>query len=246
MTLKGRFEYEKALVLTPERIRELEKIFLEYCKNISYKATTVTDTEIIFSSVDELLDYDNYYSRRIKSLTVTGKDGLDEIVSCIFGADGLEVFSGYSKTCICKYTTSTVEMEKSLRDRILEFLKKSTAQYWLIGKIRIFGILTFASGIALGYIWLGGTHSDSEINIPVSIFLGTIIIACALLSLVRLIDRHGLKKIFPAVAFAWGEEAKSYERFERIRHNLFWAVIVAIIVGIAAAFIKDMIPLNLG
>lgn len=246
MRLNGRFKYEKALVLTPERIRELENIFLRFSKDIFYEATTVSDTEIIFSSVDELLEYDNYYNRRIKSLTVTGKDGFDEIVSCIFEADGLEVFLGYSKTCICRYTTSTVETEKSLKDNILEFLKKSTAQYWLIGKIRIFGIMTFVSGIALGYIGFAGVHSNSETNVPVIVFLGTIIIVCALLSLIILIDRHGLKKVFPAVTFAWGEEARNYEKSERTRHNLFWAVLVAIIVGIVAAFIKDVIPLSLG
>lgn len=31
MKLEGKFEYKKALILTPNRIQELESIFLKYC-----------------------------------------------------------------------------------------------------------------------------------------------------------------------------------------------------------------------
>ena len=34
MTLDGRFEYKRALVLTPERIKELETIFRKYCERV--------------------------------------------------------------------------------------------------------------------------------------------------------------------------------------------------------------------
>ena len=92
MTLDGRFEYKRALVLTPERIKELETIFRKYCERVFYEATTVAETDISFVSVDELLNYDNFQNRKLKSLTVTGRNGIDRIVTCMFVPDNIKIF----------------------------------------------------------------------------------------------------------------------------------------------------------
>lgn len=240
MKLEGRFEYKKALILTPERVRELETILLKYCNNVSYVATTLVDTDISFESVDELFGYDNFQTRRIKSLTVTGREGFERIVSCTFDANSLKFFVGYGTTCMCRYTVSTIDMETALRTDILIFLKKVTPAFWLIGKFRFFGLLGFISLYAFPFLLFFG-RTDS-IEWPLYKFILPLLFGLGVVEILRLVDHCVLEKLFPPIVFLWGEEKGYYEKCDRMRKNTFWCVIVAIIVGVVVFYITNLLP----
>ena len=84
MTINGKISYHKALVLTPERISELEAVLKKHCDKITYEATTVSGVEIAFENVDELLDYENFEKKRIKDLTVIGYKGYSRVYRITF------------------------------------------------------------------------------------------------------------------------------------------------------------------
>ena len=240
MTLDGRFEYKRALVLTPERIKELETIFRKYCERVFYEATTVAETDISFVSVDELLNYDNFQNRKLKSLTVTGRNGIDRIVTCTFVPDNIKIFVGYGETCICRYTVSTVDAETTLKADILTFLKKVTASFWLIGKFRLFGLLGCVSLYIFPSLLLFGRVSDAEWSF--SRFILSLLLGYGLVAIIRLVDRCVLEKLFPSIVFLWGEETEYYEKCDRMRKNIYWCVIVAIVVGIVVFYITNQLP----
>lgn len=240
MKLDGRFEYKKALILTPERVKELEAILLKYCKEVSYEATTVADTDISFASSDELFSYDNFQSRRIRALTVTGRVGLDRIVTCAFEAGGLRFLVGYDETCICKYTVSNVDVETTLKDDILTFLKKVTASFWLLSKFRLFGLLGFVSlYLFLPMIFIIGGKGSGKTTIPGAIV--SILIGFLFVNMVRLFDRYFLERMFPPITFLWGEEQTRYEKSEGIRKNVFWGVLIAIAAGVIGNIIYNQL-----
>lgn len=240
MTLDGRFEYKRALVLTPERIKELETICKKYCERVLYEATTVAETDISFASVDELLNYDNFQNRKLKSLTVTGRSGIERIITCTFSPDNINIFVGYGETCICRYTVSTVDTEITLKADILTFLKKSTASFWMIGKVRLFGLLGCVSLYIFPSLLFWGRVSDLESSF--SRIILSLLLGYGLVTIIRLVDRCVLEKLFPPIVFLWGEETEYYEECDRMRKNIFWCVIVAIVVGIVVFYITNQLP----
>lgn len=240
MILEGRFEYKKALILTSERIRELETILLKYCERVTYEATTVAETEVSFVSVDELLSYDNFQNRKLKSLTVNGRNGIDRTVTCMFAPDNVRFFVGYGETCICRYTVSTVDTETTLKSEILTFLKKVTASFWLIGKFRLFGLLGCISLYIFPSLLLFGGIRSTEWSF--AMLIPSLLLGYGLVAITRLLDRYVLERLFPPIVFLWGEEAEYYEKCDGMRKNIFWCIIVAIVVGIVVFYITNQLP----
>lgn len=240
MTLDGRFEYKKALILTPERIKELEIILLKYCERIAYEATTVAETEITFASVDELLSYDNFQNRRIKSLTMIGRNKIDRVFTCIFEASGLQSLFGYDGTFICRYTVSDVDTETTLKEDILDFLNKATAQFWIFGKIRLLGLLCILCWFSAVYL-VGYNNSNTGEKTVLGAFLACIL-GLSIVGMSITIDQCFLKNLFPPLSFVWGEEKFRFSKYEQLRKNIFWCVIIAIVVGIVVFYITNQLP----
>lgn len=240
MILEGRFEYKKALILTPERIKELETILLKYCKRISYEATTVAETEITFASVDELLSYDNFQNRRIKSLTMIGQNQFDRVFTCIFEARGLKILFGYDGTFVCRYTVSNVDTETTFKKDVLVFLKKTTAQFWILGKLRLFGLLCMLCWFSAVYL-IGYNNSNAGEKTVLGAFLACIL-GVSVVGTSIIIDQCFLKNLFPPLSFVWGEEKIRFSKYEQLRKNIFWGVIIATIVGIVVFYITNQLP----
>ena len=51
------FTYKRIIVLTIQRLKELETLLLKHCDSIEYKAITKNDAEILFDSFDELISF---------------------------------------------------------------------------------------------------------------------------------------------------------------------------------------------
>lgn len=238
MKLEGKFTYKKALILTPERIKELETVLLKYCENVSYEATTVIDTEISFSSMNEMLNYDNFQKRKLKEVIIVGRNGYEKIVNCVFAVSGFPLFKGYNETCLCKYIVSDVDKETMLRNDIQVFLKKATASYWLLGKFRLFGLLSFVSFYLFLFLLFGGNSNVKLTTIP--LFFVSLLIGFCLVKVIQLIDCF-LGKIFPPIVYLWGEEKENYEKYDKLRHNIFWCVFICMIVSIVCGIIVSYI-----
>ena len=240
MMLEGWFEYKKALILTPERINELEKILLKYSESVSYEGKTVANTAISFTSMDELLIYDNLRNRKLKSLTVIGKrNKYERVVTCEFEAGGLGILVGYDETCVCSYNVSNVDIETTLREDIQTFLKKITARYWLFGKFRIVGLMMALCLLLVSYILNVGVKRSG--NLDVKVFLFTTIAGILIARGAIMIDRYVIRELFPPLSFLWGEAVDQGKRMEVWRSNLFWVIIVGILLAILGPKMYEMV-----
>ena len=238
MEFEGRYEYKKALILTPERIDELEKILLKYCEKVSYKGTTVAETEISFASKDELLHYDNFRKRKLQSLTIVGGNKYERVITCEFEAGGLGFFVGYTETCVCRYIVSTVDMETTVREDLQTFLKKATARFWALGKIRLTGVLFACCLLAISYSW---NVRRGSVGLSIGPFLlasGTGILTA---HLTILFDKLILKELFPPLSFLWGEEVARGKRMDTLRGNLLWVVLVGVLIAIFGPKVYEII-----
>lgn len=242
MVINGRTEYKKAVILTSEKMHDLQALIQKYCDRVCYKATTIGDSEISFSSLDELLQYDNFGSRSIKTLHISASGKTVQSFRLYFEADILSFgFTGYSETFHCYYEVETVDIETNLRDEINTFLRKITAEYWLIAKFRLFGLLMLFCYIALVYMLLHKISIAVDKDI-VSSIISTIVslfIGFGIVVFVKTVDQKFFKRCFPPIAFVWGEGKTQFEKSQRLRGNLFWGLIIAVIAGVIATFISN-------
>ena len=65
----------------------------------------------------------------------------------------------------------------------------------------------------------------------------------SILELILLIINKGWRKLFPPLVFLWGEQITVNNRLAKLRGNIFWCVIVALIIGIVLAFLNNAIHL---
>ena len=133
-----------------------------------------------------------------------------------------------------------MDIETTIRSDILTFLKKITAPAWIAGKFRFFGLLGCISLYAAPFLLFFGKNTVKDIDATSAIIC--IFCSYCLIKSLKLIDKHILAKFFPPVVFSWGEEQVQYEKYDKTRKNIFWCVIVAIIVGIIVFYITNKLP----
>lgn len=244
MLISGKMKYKKAVILTEDKMHELETLLHKYCDSISYKAETINDSEIVFSSLDELLQYDNFESRSLKTLQITASGKSTYYIRLVFEADSLfSSFTGYDETFRCYYDVDTVDAETTIRSEITTFLRKITAGYWLIAKFRFYGLLMIVCFIGATYFLAYRSTQPSNTNILLMLTFGIIgvVISFGLIAVIKAIDHHFLQRCFPPIAFVWGEGKTQFEKSQKLRTNLFWGFMIAILASIIASFIVNII-----
>lgn len=70
-----------------------------------------------------------------------------------------------------------------------------------------------------------------------------IIIICSLIfgyflvNFAKFVDNKILSNLFPSVVFCWGEEAKRFEKWSKLRTNIFWGIIVTALIGLVTSYL---------
>lgn len=119
MRISGKIKYNKAIILTQDKMRELEAILQKYCSVINYEAETISDSEILFSSLDELLEYDNFENRSLKSLKISASGNLARNLRLYFEVSDYSLgIIGYSKTFHCNFEVDDPSVETTIKEEI--------------------------------------------------------------------------------------------------------------------------------
>ena len=103
MTISGNIKRKKAIVLSPQKVRDINRIVLQNCDRIEYAAVTAAKTRISFEDIDELLDYDNFKPRRITELEITGYSGYSRMITIEISEWSLFSVANYGTTIRCDY-----------------------------------------------------------------------------------------------------------------------------------------------
>lgn len=240
MTIDGRFHYSKSLVLPADRLSGLAEILGRYCDRIRYEAVTVNNLNIAFQSKEELLSYDNYGKKRVKELVISGYHGLSRVFRFELLSEK-EWFSllGYWKTAKCSYSFSDMKDADHFQSDVMSLLHKATPSYWWVGKLSVWGIMWLSSLLSTTYNLFAG--KSLEYHGSAGVFFLVLILVIAVMVLFAAVDRFLIGSLFPPITFAWGEELRRAQKYSNLRSNIFWCVIIAILVGLVTTCLSNAV-----
>lgn len=209
-------KYDKTLVLSESDIINLSNILGCYCTELNYRATTYDETSIAFESIQELLSYDNFKKGKIKTLRISGFNQHHRIFELTFY--GQRSSAPYVE---CEYSFKNTDDEISFTTKLNSFFEKTTEAYYQY-MISTLSVLFALIGVLIYIV---------KINWPPSNFL-VLATTFDILMAYYLIDRKLLKFLFPSITFLWGEEIKKHSKRTDLRKQLFWGVIITVIISI--------------
>lgn len=222
MKINGIFEFHKAILVNEELLRSLEAELSVFAEEYKYTGYLENGNKVYFDNLKEMLEYDNYNNRKIKSLNLR--------LSLNFNIDfteSISYISSYKSTTIARYSCNNSNDDIIIQGKLREIFEKNKFPwyYTLLTKITIiyFGIIM----LILSFILYLNFGSNSFEGINVIQFFYTSTIASTILYIIS----YELNKIrnilFPSIVFYWGKEK---ERFDKNRANVdkvFWGILVA-------------------
>lgn len=236
MIINGHIGNHKAIILNEERIQEMIKLLEKYCDGIKIEIKTKRKSQILFESVEEFLQYDNYGNNKIDAMYIAGyKDSLKVIGIEFSQSLSPFIFISYEKTVECSYTFHCQEDEKLFIEEFNIFITKCKAPYWIMSKITPLGVVFWICASLSLY----GLFND-DFHMPGfkwSYLLIVFMLAVLCWFLLYAVDRYIINNVFPPIVFAIGEEIHRFEKYKNLRTNLFWVIIVGIIVGVITTII---------
>lgn len=241
MKIYGRIKKKRAVIVSPERLKELCDIISKHCDRLEFSAETYARTSISFDSIEELLNYDNFKPRRLISVDIEGYIGYSRIISVEIGNFNLSPITNYGRTLRCDYQLPSIDAEVVFKNDFDTWFQKSTSSYWLLGKFSFSGLLFIPSAAITLMRMLTGERLEIELSntAMVAAIIVTIIMGVGLFYLLKLLDGVLLGNLFPAVVFQWGEETTRFENWQRFQSNLLWGIIITLILGLVTNYFYD-------
>ena len=224
MVIKKEKPYYKRLVITEDRINELEEILKNYCDVISYDAKTSSKTSLSFESREELLAYDNFVNGKITSLDISCRSKDYSTSIDIRFAPETRV---RNETALCNYRFSDSDNETLFVKAWENYLKKSTEYQSSYILCRCASFL-FCFSLCL---FLVLRFFNTKLRF-VSVFLLAYFLVFSTIN--ALSHAKPLwEKVFPPAEFPWGEEKEKYAKQITRRSNMFWNVVIPTLLSIA-------------
>ncbi len=225
MKIKGKIIFKKALVVDEKLLRNMDEIIVKYYNKTSYSVITISKDTIEFSSLDELLKYDNYGKMKIKKLHIDfgfNNDLRFEITP--------DIIKSYDATVTGNFEINDLNNCEDFKREIITVLSMNTQS-------SIINLFSKFSSMHLGilgiFVWFlscfwsvfvnEGEHNITIYNICVYIgfFSAFVLFVCVLIEIIH-------KNLFNPLIYSIGNGVKEYERMKSLRINIFWGVIVAI------------------
>lgn len=239
LKISGIIERKRAVIINAERLKSLCEIILKHCTELEFSAKTYAGTKISFNSMDELLDYDNYKPRRIKSLELKGYTGYSLNISVEIGDLSVCMIRNYGSTVRCYYQLSSTDSETIYKNDFDVWYKKAVAPYWAWGKFSLGGLI-FIPAVSVTFVRICGINVGTN-NSDIVALIFAMMLGCILGVAAKLCDIYLLKNLFPAVLFEWGEENNRNQKWRKYRSNLLWGIIMVIVMGVITNYIYDML-----
>ncbi|MBS5955495.1 MAG: hypothetical protein KIC73_01135 [Clostridiales bacterium] len=223
MIIKGVFQFNKAIKVDEDLLRELQVELEDFSNDFTLKALLENGNEIYFDSLEEMLVFDNYGNRKIKRLNLR--------LSMFFNIDftnTIALFSSYKNTIQAQYTCNkpdeSIIIDKKLHDIFNK--GKLPLYYRLLTKFSIKHILVI---ILMWYAIqnlraMGKVISDQNITIKV---FNIIAISAMILFFITTKLEEFKNIIFPSIVFYWGKEKERFDKHITYADKIFWGIVIA-------------------
>ena len=225
MKKEGQIINRKRLLITNERLVELQNLLSKYCTQIDWKAILTDGTTISFDSFEELQQYSNFGSTKIFGINSDGRSDDFKTIIKVTISRKYPILKQFGE---CSFEFASEDQYTVFRKEIKEFFEKCvegeiTYQVgrWLFA-LALLGIVLFTIST------LVKVTAESIFLIILSYFM----IAGLTLWLSILFSTKVWDFILPSIVFAIGEGVARYEKIKKLRSNIFWCVLVAAAIGV--------------
>lgn len=242
MKYKTEFSFNKAIVVDANMLSEMQKVILEYCDSIEYRAYLENKDKIEFESLDELLEFENSKRNRINEIYIEArdKDWVNKIEI------NIRAYSLYVKmfeeTVSVAMSTDDVDKKTVFKDKIENLFERyqQSKGYNLMAKSGVLNILEMIYLVCSGtYLYLFVAKGLEKM---VSWF-AVLVLVFAFFSLVlRKPLQKCQKKYYPPIVFCLGDGIEEYSENKNGRRNFFWGVIVAGIMSVVFLIAGYLLP----
>lgn len=234
MKVKGAIKYKYSTILNENQIREIDTIVNEYLGTPEYSSEIVSGDSITFDSLEELLLFDNFDNRKIKKIII--RVGFDTFIylDCNnkynsvhgdFGIDSEDKSEEFRRKFISI-------LNKGKRNRLYEFFAMSYYTRIFISIWAAVTIYSFIMGNPSEFINL--TLVESAV-----IIIGSVICGILIYNLLEIINKW-IKSLFPRLVVYIGEEKKNENSRGKLRDNIFWVIIVGLIISISGGLLPKI------
>ncbi|MCL2284651.1 MAG: hypothetical protein FWC26_15155 [Fibromonadales bacterium] len=234
------FEEKCAIALHEKMISKIIVLLNQYYPNVntSISATLNNKNSVQFNDLKELLTYDNSGDYRIETLNIDS--GCKNNFSIKFKSS-MSIFLAYSSTVSVSFCMETKDDCVTFKARLKEIFREIRLPFYYTILSKISSASTFLPAMALCWLYLyiqPNVAKNSSISLPT--FTLIILIIISAIAFISGIGRIW-STLFLPIHFLWGDEVIRLEKIAKIRSNVFWVVIIGIIVGIVAAIFSRYI-----
>jgi len=232
-----------AFVLTEDQFRRIVELVRDSVDSgpgerekptTSFRATLTDESQITTDDIEVILAEENTGDSKINAIEVKSDKG------SVYGGAGCSIAiiwdSGPSITVRYSVEGTQRDWVQLTASKIEERLLKQKQRHGFLSRTPFAWVLPMAGYLLLAfYSWsLPEQEKDPQGTPMGTLLLGLGFFAGATVVLVLiggLIEKF-VRYVFPIAIFAIGEEEKRYEKIAELRRNLFWRVIVPVIISL--------------
>ena len=232
-------ELSQAFVVGPDELKKLVDLLQERVGKVSISADCIDKIQREFSTVKELIDYENPKSKRISRIYLSARSD-DYSKSATIAFRDSSSFSGGVSLSI----TAREDVVLRLKDKILDIVAGTRRWYsplatfdftkiihWIVYFLFFFVVVISIAFLAFKFGLISDDKEGIEIRDQVRVFITFpsfifFIVCFTFLS-------KPFKWLFPSGVFMIGQGRSRYETLERIQ----WCVVIAFMVSLAAGVV---------
>ena len=240
--MKGnlRKDYNFSIIVTAEDLMSLSNMIMKDFEEIRFKIETTDGAQYKLHNLNDILEYTNPDSRKIKSLQIKGNKEKSESFYLPNICVSLFDTSLYDKSIILELNEMNEKEITYYTSRIDEFANKIKAPYWWIFKDRFYWISGIILYLAFGIIYSLNTNNAHAINkIYYILQLQGVFVACMAFSM--FIFNKVVSLFYLDSCFALGEQEKHKRKKDKNRNIFFQTIVGTLVVGVLASLLAHFI-----
>ncbi len=236
--MERRIRWNKSLEIDEKFLEEIEEVYQIINETPMFTLITKGDAKYEFNSKEELLKYS--FDEDIMSLVID-TDKFRKRNDIFFNFEtNYNTILNYRYTAECKYKVENNELDSILKEKILKLYKNHTKSDWIIGKIGIVFITMIITFISMLIYLIISDVSIFEQSPNIIFFIG-VVIGCYVYFLRKILDRKICDKFFTPIVYLFGFQKKKWERNLKLRGDIFWTIIMGIIISIISTPVYNII-----
>ena len=236
-------DYIFSIIVTAEDLKSLSDMIMKDFDDVLYEIETTDGAHYKLQNLNDILEYTNPDSRKIKILRIRGNKEKGESFYLPNICVSLFDTSVYDKSIIFELNEMDEKDITHYTSRIDEFANRIKAPYWWIFKERFYWITGFVLYLAFSIVYFVNSDISTTVNKVYSmILLQGVSAVCMAFSMFVL--NKVVSFFYPESCFVLGEQKKYAIKKGKARNIVFVAIFLTLIIGVIASVIGSYLVNN--